>query len=131
MNYIKHYNSIMNRARGRQLDCYTESHHVVPRCMGGENGEVVDLTPEEHYVAHQLLAKIYPSNNKLAFALHAMTMRSEGQIRNNKMFGWVKRRVVQAITESNTGRVGYWKGKTRPAYKKGFTIEERAKISAY
>ena len=89
MNYQKHYDRLMDRARSRILDCYTESHHITPVCMGGKGTEEVRLTAEEHYVAHQLLVKIYPKNSKLIYAANMMTM---GKNRNNKVFGWIRRK---------------------------------------
>jgi len=59
MNYKKHYNILMDRAKNRELKGYTEKHHIVPKCVGGNDdaSNIVVLTPEEHYVAHQLLLK--------------------------------------------------------------------------
>ena len=90
MNYLRHYNALIDRARGRTLIGYVERHHVVPRCMGGSDdpSNLVCLTPEEHFVAHQLLVKINPSEKKLIYAAWAMT---HGSARNNKKFGWLKR----------------------------------------
>ena len=74
MNYRQHYTNLISRARNRVLEIYTESHHIIPRCLGGTDDplNLVDLTPEEHYVAHQLLVKMYPSNRSLIFAAHLM-----------------------------------------------------------
>ena len=57
MNYSAIYDSLINRARLRALTSYKEGHHIVPKCMGGtdDKDNLVDLTPEEHYLAHQLL----------------------------------------------------------------------------
>ena len=62
MNYITIYNNLIQRASNRLLDGYKERHHIIPRCLGGNNTKenLVDLTPEEHYIAHLLLIKIYP-----------------------------------------------------------------------
>lgn len=72
MNYDLHYDNLILRARSRisSLDLYYEKHHVVPKCMGGTNDKsnIVKLTPEEHYVAHQLLVKIFPGNYSLIHA---------------------------------------------------------------
>lgn len=59
--------------------------------MGGSNSKVnlVKLTPEEHYVAHQLLVKMYPENARLLYAATFMT--SKKSTRNNKMYGWLRR----------------------------------------
>lgn len=90
MNYLMHYNALIDRAKARSLDGYVERHHVVPKCMGGTDdlSNIVCLTPEEHFVAHQLLVKINPGEKKPIYAAWAMT---RGSARNNKKFGWLKR----------------------------------------
>ena len=102
MNYKKIYNDLINRGRHRVplLDIYTESHHIVPKCMDGDNSieNLVNLTPEEHYLAHQLLVKIHSDNKSLIYALSAMCMSadSKNMIRNNKMYGWIKRKISES-----------------------------------
>ncbi len=58
MDHHKAYERLYERAIDRELDEYTEVHHIVPRCIGGDNSKsnLVRLTPEEHFVAHQLLS---------------------------------------------------------------------------
>lgn len=106
MDYAGHYSKLIERARNRSLDVYTEVHHVVPRCIGGtdEPANLVRLTPEEHYVAHQLLVKMHPGNRNLVLAICAMRMdgRTGGRSRN-KQFGWLRRRMAAAIRELKTG----------------------------
>lgn len=94
MNYKKHYDLLIERAKTRQLDVYVERHHIVPRCMGGtdETSNLVKLTPEEHYVAHQLLVKMNPEVDSLVYAANKMTVSSKTVKRNNKRYGWLKRR---------------------------------------
>lgn len=52
MDYQKHYNRLINRARFRLLEGYTEKHHIVPKCMHGTDdaNNIVILLPEEHVV---------------------------------------------------------------------------------
>jgi len=66
----------------------------VPRCAGGtdEASNLVYLTPEEHYVAHQLLVKLHPKHAGLALGLFMMTMCGDRMARNNRCYGWVRRR---------------------------------------
>lgn len=93
MNYQKHYNKLIERARNRLLEGYVENHHIIPRCMNGTNDatNIVALTPEEHYVAHQLLVKIYPNELKLVYAAKMMTIGSLKNCgRNNKLYGWLR-----------------------------------------
>lgn len=96
MNYQRLYNVLIERAQNRKLVGYYEKHHIVPRCMGGSDVEenIVRLTPEEHFLVHQLLVKIYPENSKLIFAARIMTV---GRNRKNKMYGWLRRRLQLAL----------------------------------
>jgi len=79
------------------IDGYKERHHIIPRCMGGsdEVDNLVDLTPEEHFVAHQLLVKIYPENIRLVRACDVMSKDTKVNKywRRNKMYGWLRRRL--------------------------------------
>lgn len=90
MNYTIHYNLLIQKATQRQLTEYYEIHHIIPKCMGGSDDEsnLVKLTPEEHYVAHQLLAKMHIDNPKLLMAAMMMCVNRKG----NKVYGWLKRK---------------------------------------
>ena len=114
MNYSKIYHALIERARDRTLESFTERHHIVPKCMGGtdELSNLVRLTPEEHFIAHQLLVKLHPTNVRLKFALQAMLMDTGNQKRKNKAYGWV-RRVVSENMKLNNPNAG---GKARNAY---------------
>lgn len=100
MNYEKIYTKLITRAKDRVLETYTEKHHIIPRCMGGgdEVDNLVSLTPEEHYIAHMLLVKIHPYNSKLVFAANMMSNR------NNKTYGWIKRKFSIEIKAQNKGQ---------------------------
>ncbi len=94
MDYLKIYNSLIERARNRKLHCYVEKHHIKPLCMGGSNDDdnLVELTPEEHYVAHQLLVKMHPNNESLVYAATMMIAKRP----SNKMYGWLARKKSDA-----------------------------------
>lgn len=94
MDYAAHYERLIARARGRILTGYVERHHVLPKCMGGgdEASNLVALTAEEHFVAHQLLAKIHPENVKLLFALRVMS--DSKKYPTNKRYGWIRKRLI-------------------------------------
>jgi hypothetical protein len=107
MDYAKHYNELMSRARARALECYTERHHVLPRALGGgdDPANLVRLTPEEHYVAHLLLVKMHPGHVGLMLALRAMRMNGRLKAQSeNKEFGWLRRRMAEALSQMRTGR---------------------------
>jgi len=95
MNYQKHYNVLINRSsKTKPKIGYFERHHILPKCMGGKDkNNIVYLTPEEHYVAHQLLVKIYPNEPKLVYAAKMMTVESlDHSYRGNKLYGWLKKK---------------------------------------
>lgn len=104
MDYQRHYNLLIEKAQQRTTDLYTERHHIVPRCLGGtdDKDNLVALTPEEHYVAHQLLVKMYPENASLVYAANKMTVSSKWAPRNNKLYGWLKRK-YQSVCKQRVG----------------------------
>lgn len=75
MNYQAIYNSLIERSNPRILDGYSERHHIIPRCMGGNDDpeNLVKLTAREHFIVHRLLTKIYPDNHKLKCAAFLMS----------------------------------------------------------
>lgn len=102
MNYTNIYDKLISRARTRILEEYSESHHIIPLCLGGPDdaSNLVNLTPEEHFLAHQLLVKIHPNNPSLVYAAHMMTVSSPRADRSkNKLFGWLRRKNSEAQKE--------------------------------
>jgi hypothetical protein len=101
VDYKRIYDALIQKARDRVASGYYEKHHIVPRCLGGsdEPENIVCLTPEEHYLAHQLLTKIHPSSKGLAKAAHIMCAGRP----TNKYYGWVRRRFAEAQRQSVLG----------------------------
>jgi hypothetical protein len=68
--------------------------------MGGDDNKdnISILTAEEHFLAHQLLVRIYPGNQKLIFSVKMMTVSGGTVVRNNKMFGWLKRKYSEILS---------------------------------
>ena len=153
MDYKRIYDSIIYRGQNRVLLGYKEQHHILPKCIGGTDDDInlVYLTPEEHYVCHQLLIKIHPGNHRLAYAANMMCV---GQNRNNKLYGWIRKSMSgprpeewkanmrKPKPEGFGDKISKWqKGvpKSRPPWNKGVkgqgagipkTDEHREKISA-
>jgi len=105
-----HYWKLCMRAMERKLPekCYIERHHMFPKCIYGNNSLIVELTAQEHFIAHQLLVKMFPKNRKLIYAAKMMTIndpRSQKR-NNNKMYGWLKEAYskIGQSTESNQKR---------------------------
>lgn len=108
MNYRKIYHLLIEKADSRCIlpSEYKERHHIIPKCMGGDNSNenLIDLLPEEHFVSHQLLAKIYPKNHKLLFACNMMLISSPGQSRNNKNYKWLKQKISIGLSKLHKGK---------------------------
>ena len=106
MDYQKHYDLLIERARARVLQGYVEVHHVVPRCLGGgdEKENLVQLTAEEHYLAHQLLHKVHPGVKGLLFSVISMSGNRWGNRNNNKSYGWIRRKNAILQSENSLER---------------------------
>lgn len=139
MDYKKHYNLLVEKALNRDIECYCEQHHIIPRCLGGTDDEInlIKLTPEEHFLAHKLLTKIYPNNLKLLYAFNFMSAPVSGRKINNKKFGFVRKEIsklmsgdlnpIKRFPEKNHMRGKF--GKTHPAYGRIVSDYEREKNS--
>jgi len=77
MDYKKIYNNLIQKRRNFPIfkeKEYCENHHIIPRCMDGSENKnnLVNLSAREHFIAHELLCKIYPKNHSLLFSLWRM-----------------------------------------------------------
>lgn len=125
MNYKLHYDKIIKRAKNRQLDCYTESHHIIPRCMNGKDDKdnLANLTAREHFIAHILLVKIYPNEKGLINAVNMMTVDNNSTKRiHNRMYGWLKEKFIERQSERQKGEKNSQYG-TIWVYKNNETIK--------
>lgn len=132
MNYRKHYDLLISRAQSRIINGYSEKHHIIPRCMGGadEPENIVCLTAEEHYLAHQLLVKMYPKHKGIVMAANIMgTSMNEGRL-SNKQFGWIRRRMANVMT-GRTLSEETRKKMSDAAKGKKLSEETKRKISEY
>ena len=102
MNYKKHYEKLISKARNRSIlkSEYKEVHHIIPKCMGGDDSKdnLISLFPEEHLVAHLLLVKIYSDNQKLIYAANMMT---NFHSIDNKKYAWVRKQISNSMKENN------------------------------
>ena len=77
---VREYNSIIEyRKSNPPADgVYTETHHVIPRSCGGEDSvdNLVVLTAQEHYRAHELLPFIYGCGDNHDSMVYAWNMMS-------------------------------------------------------
>lgn len=144
MNYQRVYDALIERARDREVPSVSETHHVKPKCLKGSDSpdNLVRLTPEEHYVAHQLLVKLYPGNGKLIWAAMAMTGTGNGSGNGrggNKLYGWLRRQFINCqtgkkLSEETKQKIGVKsrernQGANHPLFGRKHSVETRAKIS--
>lgn len=112
MNYSRIYDNLISKAVDRQsskstAELYLEEHHIVPQCIGGSNDKsnLVLLTGAEHYVAHQLLVKMYPNNDKLIYAAHLMTIGSKNHRRTNKEYHWIRKQFANKMSKLHKNKI--------------------------
>lgn len=108
MNYKAIYDNLIKRASSRIIDslAYYETHHIIPKCLGGSNDvtNLVKLTAREHYIAHLCLIKIYPGNAKLVKAAVMMCCNSNTTKRSgNRIYEWLRKKHSVAMSISQTG----------------------------
>jgi hypothetical protein len=112
--YTKWYNQIIDRARNRIIEEYTERHHVLPRSLGGTDdaSNLVDLTAREHFVCHWLLTKMYTgeAKSKMINAIWMMQSKNEYQNRyqtriTSRVYESLRKDYAKYISERNTGRI--------------------------
>lgn len=58
--YSTWYFSIIENAKKFPPTGYKEMHHIIPRCMGGQDSEdnLVALSARQHFICHLLLTRM-------------------------------------------------------------------------
>jgi len=128
--YKQWYTNITERAKNRVLDSYTESHHIVPRSLGGgdEPNNLVNLTAREHFVCHWLLVKMTTGqeHHKMLNALRMMRAENPNQQRyTTKITARVYENIKQEYSLMQRERII---GEKNPMWGKTHTPEAREKI---
>lgn len=105
MNYSKIYENLVNRAKNRKIIGYVESHHIIPRCMGGGDSKdnLANLTAREHFIAHLLLVKIHKNNFKLVRAVAMMCVGNCERKITNRLYGKYRELFKLAMSEAQLG----------------------------
>ena len=147
MNYEKIYNQIIERAKSRNVEGYTEKHHIVPKCMNGTNSmvNIVKLTAREHFLAHWLLHEMYPNNTDLRYSFWSMCRSSDNQKRyrpSSRIYEYAKHQMLQvwqkfkpsknqinSIKESLTGTK--WYHKLDGSNLRAFPDDEKIKLEGW
>ena len=121
MNYQWHYDQLVHTRKTRIIEngIYCESHHILPKSMGGDNSpeNLILLTAREHFIAHWLLWRIY-RNRQTACAFHSMCIWKNNYTVSARIYEEARIAHNLSISGENNGR---YNGN-------GTTDETRAKI---
>ena len=130
--YLDFINNII-KTRGQwniPVGEYFEAHHIIPTCIGGsgtvrthghtsKHQNIIWLYPEEHFIAHKLLALENPKNKGLVLAWSMMAFPKGKTKRDTAITAeeYAELRKLQAVAISGKnnpmyGKVPWNKGKT-------------------
>lgn len=102
MDYHRIYREfIADRKAKPKPNGYTERHHILPRSLGGGDGSnnLIDLTAEDHFFAHLLLAKIHGGRMWAPIAFMVKGQRKHYRpIQSRKGYGWASRAMAEAMS---------------------------------
>lgn len=130
--YEKWYDAITKRGQIRILDSYGETHHILPRSLGGSDDKcnITKLTAREHFICHWLLTKIYKegeSHWKMVNALRIMRAENKNQTRYTTT---ITARVYENLKEEYAKLQSIkFSGKYNGFYGKHHSDEAKKKIS--
>ena len=134
-------NILETRGRNGCGDEYHETHHIVPKCMGGTNDKenLIDLFAREHFEAHRLLALENPENKKLTYAWWCMSVQTNEYTKERykitaEEYEEVRKIYAKLVSESMSGEKNRFYGvhncgKDHPNYGKPMSDEQKEKIS--
>jgi len=126
MNYQNIYNKIIENAKNRVVEkkTYVERHHIIPRCLGGDNSKenIVKLFPKEHYIVHLLLFRIYPNHQGISYSFWMMCNGNRGDKRNYRISSRVYEEIRNRFIKMVSLREPTFKGRVH-------TEETKTKIS--
>jgi hypothetical protein len=130
--YETWYADITKRGQDRHTDSYTESHHIVPRSLGGNNlpENITKLTAREHFICHWLLVKIHREGEahwKMLNAIRIMRAENKNQHRYSnritaRVYSNLKEEYSKIQSEKNKGAGNGMFGKSQ-------TEKAKSKIS--
>lgn len=83
MDYARIYRDFIRDRMGKpEPEGYSEVHHILPRCLAGTDSHqnLIRLTPEDHFFAHLLLAKVHGGKLWRAVALMSGLQRVNGAL---------------------------------------------------
>jgi hypothetical protein len=125
--YHDWYYQIIDNARTKTYDDYSEKHHIIPSSLGGSDDpdNLVRLNYREHFLCHWLLIKFVRKTNdkmKMVYALLYM-LGVNKDLSEQKIYTSWQFDVAKRIAKNNMC------GENNPFYGKKHSEETRAKMS--
>lgn len=125
---------------GLSSDCYYEVHHILPKCMGGlpkragkrcTHPNIIWLLPQEHFLAHKLLAEENPTNFKLAAAFWRLCAKKDTSIVvTAEEYTLARELHATALRKRLSGSNSHFYGKTNQyCLGKTWQLSEQAKLN--
>ena len=96
-------------------DVYTEKHHIIPKCMGGNNDKenLIKISGREHFILHWLLTKMVDGHYRYKM-LEAFSIFSNNKNRNirftSRQIESMRKANAAASSERNKGNTA-WKSR--------------------
>jgi hypothetical protein len=104
--YTKWYYSIIEYAKNRTINEYTEKHHIIPKSLKGNNSKdnLVNLTAREHFICHMLLVKMTTGKEKtkMSYAIWRLCNSNNYNI-NSHTYQALREKHSKFISEQKTG----------------------------
>ena len=126
--YETWYAAITKRGQYRHIDSYTESHHIIPSSLGGNDDptNITKLTAREHFICHWLLTKIHREGEahwKMLNAIRIMRAENAKQTRySNKITARVYNNLKEEYSKLQSEKM---MGENNPMYGRPVSEEVR------
>ena len=130
--YKSWYDSIIQKAKVRNLFGYKEKHHILPRCLGGKDikKNLVELTAREHFIVHMLLCKFTKGEAKrsMLYAFKCMCYyKKDG--RNYKINSRIAQKLRSELKFSKEHKIKMSEVKKgKPSNRKGKKASDKTKL---
>lgn len=104
--YTKWYHNIINNAQLKSNHIgYHEKHHIIPKCLGGDNSpqNLVLLTAKEHFIVHLLLIKMVENSLKYKLVYAAWQLGRSLRLKKERITSNQYTYLKEELSISKTG----------------------------
>lgn len=104
--YTTWYFNLISKAQTRPITGYTEKHHIIPKCLGGDNSStnLVHLTAREHFICHRMLTKMVDTSVKHKLVFAAWQQSRPSKHKDVKISSRTYETLRKQLSETYTGR---------------------------